>query len=327
MRFPLSSPSARQRGIGTLAISLLLLFGASIVLFYLNRGLIFEQKTSANQSRSTSAFEIAEAGVEWAIGMLNGTVDITTACLPDTGAVSTSFRQRYLQTGYPSNMSLAVATTTFPGCKINGTTLTCNCPVHAAGTETVAALGTAVLPSFTVSFSTVTDSLGAIDSSAVRITSTGCTAQAGTCKPLTTTAATTGASDATATVSAIVKNVPDLRAAPQAALTCGTSCSVGGSYDIRNVEVASNGYLVNAGTSITSGMGTGYETIPGQPVQNALVGNDASLSALSSSDPTCSSSAKYRIESRTSRCGAGRPKSSVLPHPVVSTYRPCASWR
>lgn len=294
MRFPLSSPSSRQRGIGTLAISLLLLFGASIVLFYLNRGLIFEQKTSANQSRSTSAFEIAEAGVEWAIGMLNGTVDITTACVPDTAAVNTSFRQRYLQTGYPSNMNLAVATTTFPGCKLNGTTLTCNCPTHVAGSETVAALGTAVLPSFTVAFSTVTDSLGTVDSAAVRITSTGCTAQAGACKPATSTAATTGASDATATVSAIVKNVPDLRAAPQSALTCGTSCGVGGSYNIRNVEVASNGYLVNAGTAITSGMGTGYETIPGQPVQNALVANDASLSALSSSDPTCSSSAMFR---------------------------------
>ncbi len=286
--------SSSQRGIGTLAVSLLLLFGASIVLFYLNRGLIFEQKTSANQARSTSAFEVAEAGVEWAIGMLNGTVDITTACVPNTAAVSTSFRQRYLQTGYPSNTNLAIATTTFPGCKINGTVLTCNCPVHAGGTETVASLGTTVLPSFTVAFSQVTDSLGVVDAAAVRITSTGCTAQAGTCKPVTSSAATTGLSDANATVSVIVKNVPDLRAAPQAALTCGTSCAVGGSYNIRNTEVASNGYLVNAGTSITSGAGTGYQTIPGQPIQNALVANDSSLSALSSSDPTCSSSAMFR---------------------------------
>ena len=58
--------------------------------------------------------------------------------------------------------------------------------------------------------------------------------------------------------------------------------------------MAINGYLVNAGTSITSGAGTDYGTIPGQPIQNALVANDTSLSSLSTADPTCSNSAMFR---------------------------------
>lgn len=277
---------ARQRGVGTLAVSLLLLFGTSIVILYLNRGLVFEQKTSANQFRSTSAFEVAEAGVEWATGMLNRPNDIGTNCaLLSTANVS--FRRRYIQTGFPTNTGVQVTANTFPGCKVNGTTLTCSCPVPSGSTQ-VAALGTAVLPSFTVAFAAVTDSAGVLDPAAVRITSTGCTAQAGACTP-----GTAGASDATATVSVIIKNVPTLGAAPQAALTCGLNCNVGGSYNIYNREVASNGYLVNAGTTISSGNGTSYETIPGQPVENALVANDTSLSNLASADPTCSNSAMF----------------------------------
>ena len=282
---PASSTSRHQRGASALIVTMLLLFTSSIVVFYLNRGLIFEQKISANQVRSTTAFEVAEAGLEWATGMINNPQDITTTC----GLLATtniSYRTKYIQTG--ANSNVASATNTFPGCKINGTVLTCSCPNVPALGEAVAGLGTAVLPSFTVSFSDVGDP------QAVRVTATGCTAQAGACKPATASAATTGNSDAWAQVSAILKLRPLLRAAPSAALTCGTSCAVGGSYNIYNYDVAANGYLVNAGTTITSGNGTSYGTIPGQPLQNALIANDSSLSSIASTDPTCSSSAMFR---------------------------------
>lgn len=283
---------ARQSGAAALAVSMLLLFASSVVVFYLNRGLIFEQKTSANQLRSTSAFEVAEAGVEWATGMLNRPYDIDANCnLLATANVS--FLRRYIQTGYPTNTGVAVTTNTFPGCKIDGTTLTCRCPTPS-GAEQVANPGAALQASFTVAFAAVNNpATGVVDPTAVRVTSTGCTPQAGMCKPLTGSAATTGASDANAAVSVILKLNPTLRAAPSAALTCGTSCGVGGSYDIYNYEVSSNGYLVNAGTAITQGNGTTYRTIPGQPVQNALIPNDPSLVALSSSDPTCTNSAMF----------------------------------
>jgi Tfp pilus assembly protein PilX len=273
-----------QRGVGALVVMLLLLFGASIIVFYLNRGLIFEQKASANQVRSTTAFEVAEAGIEWATGRLNTPYDIDTGCAL-LATANVSFRSKYLPV---SGSAFNAATTTYPGCKISGTTLTCSCPnVPSVGNEAVASLGTASLPSFTVAFENVVG-----DSTAVRVVSTGCTAQAGACKPLTgLSAATTGNSDAWAQVSVVLKVRSLIRAAPSAALTCGTSCQPGGSYNVINTDVASNGYLVNAGTSITTGSGVTYTTIPGQPVQNALIANDTSLSAVANSDPSCSNSA------------------------------------
>jgi len=281
----LKSPRA-QRGASALIVTMLLLFTSSIVVFYLNRGLIFEQKTSANQLRSTTAFEVAEAGLEWATGMLNSPYDITTNCSL-LATTNVSFRTKYIQTG--ANSNVAPTTNTFPGCKINGTALTCSCPnLAGVGGEAVASLGSAVLPSFTIAFQDVGDP------QAVRVTATGCTAQAGACKPLTTTAATTGNSDAWAQVSVILKLRPLLRAAPSAALTCGTSCAPGGSYNIINTDVASNGYLVDAGTTITTGNGVTYQTIPGQPVQNALIAGDQSLFNIASTDTTCANSAMFK---------------------------------
>jgi len=283
---PLFPSSRSQRGAGALIITVLLLFASSIIVFYLNRGLLFEQKTSANQVRSTTAFEVAEAGLEWATGMLNRPYDIAADCAL-LATTNVSFRTKYIQTG--ANSNVLSTTTTFPGCKIDGTALTCSCPnLPGVGNEAVASLGAAVLPSFTISFTDVGDP------TAVRVTSTGCTAQAGACKPATTTAATTANSDAWAQVSAILKLRPLLRAGTVAALTCGTSCAPGGSYNIVNTELGSNGYLVDAGTTITTGNGVTYQTIPGQPVQNALIESDVSLNAVASVDPTCANSAMFK---------------------------------
>jgi hypothetical protein len=53
--------------------------------------------------------------------------------------------------------------------------------------------------------------------------------------------------------------------------------------------------LVDAGTTITTAPGVTYQTIPGQPTQNALIANDSSLSALASADTTtCSNSTMFK---------------------------------
>jgi hypothetical protein len=235
--------------------------------------------------RSTAALEMAEAGLEWATGMLNTAYDIDANCTFLT-TTNISFRRKYVLTmwgnGSTTATNVAPATTTYPGCKVNGNTLTCSCPAVPGSGSATASLGTDVLPGFTVAFSATSDP------EAVRVIATGCTAQAGACTPN-----TTGNSDATATVSAILKLRPLLRAAPASPLTCGTACAVGGSYNIVNQDVATGGILVNAGSNITQGNGTSYTTIPGQPTANALVGNDSSLSALSSADPTCSNSSMF----------------------------------
>ena len=61
---------------------------------YANRNLIFEQHTSVNQYRSTQAFEAAEAGLEWAVALLNGG-RVDDACVETGNSTGFSFRQRY----------------------------------------------------------------------------------------------------------------------------------------------------------------------------------------------------------------------------------------
>ena len=76
---------------------MLLFFVVSLVAAYAGRNLIFEQKTSANQYRATQAFEAAEAGLEWALAMLNGGRIDATCTPPDpVNNALPSFRQRYL---------------------------------------------------------------------------------------------------------------------------------------------------------------------------------------------------------------------------------------
>ncbi len=46
----------------TIGIALVILLLLTVSTFYVNRFLLFEQKTASNQYRSTQAFEAAEAG-------------------------------------------------------------------------------------------------------------------------------------------------------------------------------------------------------------------------------------------------------------------------
>ena len=85
-----------QRGAAAVSVSLLLMFVMTLVVVVANRNLIFEQRSSANQFRSTQAFEAAEAGLEWAQAMLNSEQAIGADCEPSAEPGSTPFRERFL---------------------------------------------------------------------------------------------------------------------------------------------------------------------------------------------------------------------------------------
>ena len=89
-----ASYRVKQRGAASLVVVLMLFFVIALVSAYTSRNLIFEQRTSVNQYRSSMAFEAAEAGMEWATAMLNGG-RMGDDCSEATAAAgSTSFRQR-----------------------------------------------------------------------------------------------------------------------------------------------------------------------------------------------------------------------------------------
>lgn len=279
----------RQRGAGALAVSALLLLAAGITALYLNRSVILGQRTSASQLRAASAHELAEAGLEWAIGMLNQVHPVDASCASDATA-GTSFRARYLvlpDSGAPDH--LPVTTTSapaypaaLPGCSVDAgsAALSCSCP--ASGPAALA-LGDGA-PHFTVRFEPERDQPDPTDPGkfpweAVRITAVGCTAASSLCTPPGPGAqAATDGADAAAIASVAVKLRPALIGGVFAALTCGDSCDPGSAYRIVNTSVAANGLLVHSGGAIASDSGTSYQTIPGLPVTSALIGHDPSLS-------------------------------------------------
>ncbi|MDO9285354.1 MAG: pilus assembly PilX N-terminal domain-containing protein [Aquabacterium sp.] len=284
---PTRPPPRPPQGSAALAITVMLLLLSTIAVLYLNRSVLFEQRTVANQMQATQAHEVAEAGIEWATGMLNAPFDIGANCNLLT-TTNQSFRKRYVLTRYnaatnPSS-DVAPATNTFPGCKFTPGGLACNCPAVPAGGTAVAALGNALQPSFTVAFEAVPG-----DAEAVKLTVYACNAQAVACDSTNFTAG-----DGNARLSVTLKMRAVLRAMPSAPLTCGTTCDLGGSYNIINRDVTTNGILVNAGAGIAAGSGVNSTTLQGQPVNNAMVGNDSSLAALASADTsTCSNSSMF----------------------------------
>ena len=125
----------RQLGAASLAVVLMLFFVIALVSAYTSRNLIFEQRTSVNQYRSTMAFEAAEAGLAWATALLNGG-RIGNNCTEATSApASTSFSQRYLfvvdTSGFVKTrrQSANALLPLRPTCVWGGADWVCDCPV------------------------------------------------------------------------------------------------------------------------------------------------------------------------------------------------------
>jgi Tfp pilus assembly protein PilX len=262
-----SRPLGKQRGAAALAVALILLFGMTLIAFFANRGMIFEQRTSANQYRATRAFEMAEAGLEWAVARLNDNAKLGASCL-STGTVTNNFADRYL----PVTSAGFSFTALRSGCSIgpNGAT-TCGCPT--AGNPV---LGNSADPRFTV---TLTSWAG--DPWTVEVTSYGCTNEGTHCDP-----GSPSTPDGVAVVRALYKMKPMLPNAPGAGLITGSYAITGGNLSVINMDVESNGITINSGTTVDLGTATNAITLPGTPARASVLDNDPSLAALTAADPS-----------------------------------------
>lgn len=135
-----------QHGAASLAVVLVLFFIVAMVAAYTNRNLIFEQRTSANSYRSARALAAADAGVDWAIAMLNGgAIDAQCAA---ANAPNGDFRTRYLNLQPDGSFSPVTWSTTpavftggpaqvqaQPACSANPNTggWSCSCPTNGPG--------------------------------------------------------------------------------------------------------------------------------------------------------------------------------------------------
>lgn len=269
-----------QAGAASLIVVMVLFFLMSLVAAYTSRNLIFEQRTSVNQYRSTQAFEAAEAGLEWALTMLNSG-RIGADCLEASAvAADTSFRQRYLAinpaTGAVTPRSApTVGTRLWPSCVSDGAGgWTCSCPADAAP-ALAAPAGAGVYPAFRVRFTAD----GLTRPGLIRIESNGCTRLADSCLDHPAAAADL---EGRANVAAIVALASALPAAPGATLTVLGNADVGSTLTVYNTDAERGGVTVQAGGAfdIAGPPAWVLRSIPGTPVASSVVAGDAPLSAL-----------------------------------------------
>ena len=105
MKLPqLSAPMSQPgRGLAALTVVMIIFFVMALVAAYTNRNLVFEQRISTNSYKSARAADAAEAGIDWALSMLNGGVLTDNCAAPTAAALAANptafsdFRRRVLR--------------------------------------------------------------------------------------------------------------------------------------------------------------------------------------------------------------------------------------
>ena len=266
---------APQRGVAALAVTMLLVFVMLLGVGFVNRNLVFEQRASVSQYRSTQAFEAAEAGLEWALSQLDRNQRIGPDCLPSADASTTSFRSRHL---IHDPSSGAIDPVTWPdgatvrplqaACIRSADSWTCSCP--SAGHPALAApAGRTPAAAFNVAFEAVGRP------GLVRAVAVGCSNAGGVCIPGAATPA-----DASARAQALFALLPALRTVPAAALTArGAIDADTAAFGVHNSDAASGGLAIDAGGAVRIAAAH-VGTVPGASTADAIAANDPQLAAL-----------------------------------------------
>ncbi|MBA4176192.1 MAG: fimbrial assembly protein [Leptothrix sp. (in: Bacteria)] len=273
-----------QAGAASLIVIMVLFFLMSLVAAYTSRNLIFEQRTSVNQYRATQAYEAAEAGLEWAMTMLNSG-RIGANCL-EAGATTadTSFRQRYLIIDAVTGMVTPRSTALWPSCVSDGAGgWICSCPTTGSPTLSAPA-GAGVFPAFRVRFTVTgspTTNLPITRPGLVRIESNGCTKLDNACLDHTNTTAV--ALEGRASIAVVAALTSALPTPPGAALTV-LGDAAASTVSVYNTDPDLGGTTVQMGGMLNGGAiassGWTLRSVPGTPGPASVVQSDATLSAL-----------------------------------------------
>lgn len=278
-RQPAPRRAPARRGLASLLVVMMLFFVISLVAAYTSRSLIFEQRTSANQYRSTQALEAADAGVEWTLARLNESrMDddcrpLANAGLVNAGSPQDSFRERYLSIDATTG-ALTPVVDRVAGCVFNGSDWVCDCPVAGNPAPTPAFVGNGPFPAFWVRFVMAGPPA---TTPALYLQVNSCTRFDPSCLRF-DREAQSGDGIATAFV------VPALRhgmlTAPGAPLTArgGVNVQTFSTLSLTNTDRASGGITVHTGGPMNPYLGgLSLSTIPGMPGENSTAGDDPAL--------------------------------------------------
>jgi hypothetical protein len=284
----------RQRGAASLVVVMVLFFVLTMVAAYTSRNLLFEQRISANQARSTQALEAAEAGIEWAVAQLSSG-RITAACMASIDPADNSFRQRYVDIDAAGLMRRRLQPTSggalWPGCYFDvGAALNsparawvCDCPADGPpGLSTPTGTGLAY-PAFRVRFLTFPTAAAVPDDplrpGSIRIESRGCTQLIDGCLDFGPTPVD---GEGQATISTVLALHPVLKTPPTAAVTVGGNVDLGANAVLAtNTDAASGGLVLHVAGTLDAATRAATEaaavTIGGVPLERAIVEDDTSL--------------------------------------------------
>lgn len=295
----------RQQGAATLIVVMVLFFIISLVAAYTNRSLIFEQRTSLNQYRSSQALEVADAGLEWAISQLNfeRLESVTNQCFKNANLAGTppSFRERYLNINTTTGKITPRANPAGGGVELTpscvwtgGTGWSCSCPTTGAPVLT-APTAAGVWPAFRVRFRTV---LGTgtptvpQQPSAVWVDVVGCTRldPTGSADPCLTFDGQGTLNEGRAVVSSIVTLAGNAAGLPQAALTVFGTVTATAALSVYNTQPSGSGITVHASGPVASAAASSLvlRSSPGTPATTSWIEDDAKLNPPAAPPPTAS---------------------------------------
>jgi hypothetical protein len=269
-----------------LVVVMVLFFIISMVAAYTSRNLIFEQRTSINQYRSTQALEAAEAGLEWTLAMLNGGLvdNAGSGCSAATspGGSAVSFRQLYLNIDSSTGNYTPRDASAHPTCFFDGSIWNCKCPTSGEGEPDASSVAGAagIYPAFRVRFQQIDPAAPNPPSQPglIRVVVSACTRLSDDCLSDTSVGA---ANEARATVTALASVSGTIAAAPVAALTARGSVDLGGSaFTATNTTAATDGITVRAGGMVIPA-GMVLQGKPGTPGLSTILQEDPLFSSAS----------------------------------------------
>lgn len=276
----------RQGGAATLIVVMLLFFVMSLTAAYASRNLIFEQRTSTNQYRSTQVFEASQAGIEWALAMINSG-RIGDDCLPTNDVSRNNFRQRYLVTNATSGVvtrrlhaSGVPDANLWAACSFDGSSWRCRCPTGS--------LNAGDLPAGTAAFAVRFVDVNTTKPGVIRIEANGCGSYAQTAEDLACLQFVESAGPALckSTSCAMLALYSGAKAPPSAALTVRDALG-GTSLAVYNTDIDAGGVTVHAGSATAIAPSITLAGLPGTPPDLTTRLGDDRLSGLDAEDGQC----------------------------------------
>ena len=266
--------ASKARGAATLVVVMVLFLVMALLAAYANRALMFEQRVASSYFRASLSQEMAEAGIEWSLSMLNSTA-IDGTCTP-VNQGGQRFADRYL--GFDAANRVIKPITPVSRIMVDCTRSsaegwTCRCPAPNARVVPTAIGGEGLVPSFGLR---ITSEKGGRPAELV-FSAQGCTdSVVDRCN---NTRSNSKNLQGLTVYKAVVSLVSAVRTPPAAPIIVKKNLVItGGGLGLHNTDPRSAGLLYVTGGSTPVGLvDSRLDSVPGTAAALARVSDDETL--------------------------------------------------